>query len=47
VAIDRGLEIELADALERADEESVNRDQRSGVRRLNMALTELGRVALQ
>jgi len=43
VAVDRGLQIDLADALERADEEGVDGDQRAGVRGLDVALPELGR----
>jgi hypothetical protein len=41
VAVDGGLQIDLADALERADEEGVDGDQAAGVRRLDVALAEL------
>jgi hypothetical protein len=47
VAVDRGLQIELADALKGADEKRVDRDQGPGVGRLDVALVELGREALQ
>ena len=47
VAVDRGLQVDLADALEHADEEGVDRDQGAGVRRLDVALAELGAEALQ
>jgi hypothetical protein len=41
VAVDRGLQVELADALEGADEEGVDRDQASGVRCLDVPFAEL------
>jgi hypothetical protein len=43
VAVDRGLEIDLADALEHTDEERVDGDgdDGAGVRRLDVALAEL------
>ena len=43
MAVDRGLEIDLADALGRASEEGVDGDQASGVRRFDVALAELRR----
>ena len=43
VAVDHGLQIELADALKGADEKRVDRDQGPGVGRLDVALAELGR----
>lgn len=41
VAVDRGLQVDLANALQRADEEGVDRHQGAGVRRPDMALAEL------
>jgi len=38
VAVDRGLQLDLADALERADEESFDGDQAACVRGLDVAL---------
>ena len=38
VAVDGGLQIDLADALQDADVEGVDSNQRAGVRRLNMTL---------
>jgi hypothetical protein len=45
-AVDRGLQIDLADALQH-DEEGVDRDQSAGVRRRDVALAELRAEALQ
>ena len=42
MAVDRGLQVDLAHALEHADEEGVDRDQRAGMRGLDVALAELG-----
>jgi hypothetical protein len=36
--VDGGLQIDLAEALQDADEEGVDGNQRAGVRRLDMAL---------
>ena len=47
VAVDGGLQIDLAHPLERADEEGVDGDQRAGVCGLDVALAELGAEALQ
>jgi hypothetical protein len=47
VAVDRGLQVDLADALEHPDEEGVDRDQSTGMRRLDVALAELGAEALE
>ena len=47
VAVDRGLQIDFADALEGADEEGVDTDETAGVRGLDVALAELRREALQ
>ena len=47
MAVDHGLQVDLAHALERADEEGVDRDQRAGVRGLDVALAELRAEALQ
>ena len=41
-AVDRGLQIELPDTLERAHEEGVDGNQAAGVRCLDMTLAELG-----
>jgi hypothetical protein len=40
-AVDSGLQVELSDTLERADEEGADRDETAGVWRLEMALAEL------
>ena len=42
VAVDGGLQIDLADALQDADEEGVDGNQRTGVRRLDMTLVIAG-----
>ena len=47
MAVDHGLQVDLADALEHADEERVDRHQGAGVGGLDMALAELGAEALQ
>jgi len=41
-AVDGGLQIDLADALQNADEEGVDGNQRTGVRRLDMTLVIAG-----
>lgn len=41
--VDRGLQINLADPVESADEEGVDGDQGAGVRALDVAFAELGR----
>ena len=46
-AIDRGLQLELADAFEGADEEGVDGDEAPGMRGLDVALAELRAEALQ
>ena len=38
VAVDGGVQIDLAEALQDADEEGVDGNQRAGVRRLDMTL---------
>lgn len=40
--IKRGLQVDLADPLQHPDEERVDRDQGTGVRSFDVALTELG-----
>ncbi|MNY40107.1 hypothetical protein D3C86_1748300 [compost metagenome] len=45
VAVQHGLQIYLANPLERADEEGVNRHQFSGVVDLNLAFAKLGAEA--
>jgi len=47
VAIDRGLQIDFADAFEHADKEGIDGEQASGMRRLDVALAELGREAFE
>lgn len=47
VAVDRSLQVDPANAVQHAHEERVDRDQGAGVRRLNVALQELRREALQ
>jgi len=47
VAVDGGLQVDLAEALEHADEEGVDGDERAGVRRLDMTLAELRAEPLQ
>lgn len=47
MAIDGRLHVDLADPLQSADEEGVDRHQRLGMAGLDMALPELGREALQ
>ena len=42
VAVDRGLQVDLADALEHTDEERVDRHQGARVRGLDVPLAELG-----
>ena len=46
VAIDRSLQVDFANALEHADEESIDGNETSGVRGLDVALAEFGREAL-
>ncbi len=41
-AVDRGLQVDLADALEHADEAGTDGDQSAGVRRLDVARGTLG-----
>jgi hypothetical protein len=41
-AVDGGLQVDLADALQDADKEGVDCDQSTGVRRLDMGLAKLG-----
>lgn len=47
MAIDDGLQVGLTDALEVADEEAVDGDQRAGMWGLDTALAELGAEPLQ
>jgi hypothetical protein len=47
MAVDRGLQVDLADPFQHADEEGVDRDQSPGVRRLDVALAELRAEALE
>jgi len=47
MAVDRGLQPDLADALEGADEDGVDGDQAAGVGCFEVALAELRRRALQ
>ena len=47
MAVDRGLQIDLADALEHTDEEGVDGDERAGVRGLDVPLAELGAEPFQ
>lgn len=47
VAVDRGLQVDLADALECADEEGVDGDEPAGVRSLDVALAGLRREAFE
>jgi hypothetical protein len=47
MAIDGGLQIDLAHAFQHADEEGIDRDQRAGARRLDMALAELRAEAFE
>lgn len=45
VAVDDGLQVDLADALEDADEKRVDGDETACLRDLDVALAELGRGA--
>ena len=47
MAVDRGLQVDLADPLEDADEEAVDGDRAAGVRCFDMAFAELRREALE
>ena len=47
VAVDGGLQIDLTDALQDADEEGIDSDEASGVRGLDVTLAELWREALE
>ena len=47
MAVDDGLQVDLADPLQHADEEGVDRDQGAGVRGLDVAFAELGTEPLQ
>src|SRR5580765_7497102 len=47
MAVDGGLEIDLADALEGADEEGVDSDKTAGVRGFDVAFAELGAEAFE
>ena len=47
VAVDDGLQVDLADALEMTDEEGVHGHQVAGIAGLDMAFAELGREPLQ
>ena len=47
VAVEHGLQIHLANPLERADEEGVDRHQILGVVDLNLAFAELGAEGLE
>ncbi len=47
VTVQHGLQIHLADPLERADEEGVDRHQFPGVVDLNLAFAKLGAEALE
>lgn len=47
VAVEYSLEIDLADALERTDEERVDRDEFAGVVHLDLTLAELGAEAFK
>ena len=46
-AVDSGLQIDLTDALQDADEEGIDGNQRAGVRCLDMALAEFRAEPLQ
>jgi len=47
VAVDRGLQPDLAHTLQRADEEGVDGDEAAGVQRFDVALVELRREPLE
>ena len=47
MAVDRGLQPDLADTLQRADEEGVDGDQAAGVRGFDVALAQLRREPLK
>ena len=47
VGINRGLQKDLADTLQRADKEGINGDKRAGVGRFDVALAEFRAEALQ
>lgn len=47
MAVDDALQIDLANALERADEEGVHRHKTTGIRGFDVAFAELGAEPLQ
>ena len=47
MAIDHGLKINFADALQHTNKERVDRDQRAGMWRLDVAFLELGTELFQ
>ena len=47
MAVDDGLQVDLADTLQHTDEERIDRDQGAGVRGLDMPLAELRAEALE